>query len=537
MALVLFANNILFGQDYRRQVTYWLLSLVEDIEAFSLFPWGHYVFKMTLHYIRISFKVPEPMGPARRYNLYGFIWGVQLTGLPEISPTRMELKEDYWLGIDDDLSEGPQFVPLKDLGNKEDGNERGGRKRNRYRGPDEPIKRRRNLRDTSPPRHTIGEDSDRRTTRDGSDIPDMSPPLFSDRGIPVDDPHSPGATYTAIPNQLLDHVRIIVREEVQTAMESEFAKFRADFFKMFSNQIPSRFSTEDYAEHDDSDGEPAFQLNTGLGVYDPFRAQKKVEVAEQYTAFMNASGLLYRNIGIDACVSRSFFTVLEQPTSWLGNDHVDAYINLLCKRKQDPVQGRSFPRKESLSSIWRKFQPNFHRPLLKPFYPKDFEVPTDLIIYAIGEKPAWETPWADVDDVLVPCNVGDNRWVLCVVRLNDWVITIFDSNAHLQPNYPRYREHQVLPLRRLFPLICKASGYYDVSKRRLQNMNCIKAVRLAPHLFPYQTDGDSCGVFMLKGLEYVMMNKDPNFDFNQDNIPAFRKQMARDIFANSLPFH
>ncbi|KAK3212738.1 hypothetical protein Dsin_017444 [Dipteronia sinensis] len=159
MALVLFANNFLFGQDYRRQVTYWLLSLVEDIDAFNLFPWGHYVFKMTLHYIPIGFKVPEPMGPARRYNLYGFIWGVQfwameaiqsmrnklgnrfapqrlpyfkkwefikwrshmseswlkkeregkLTGLPEISPTRMEEKEDYWLGIDDDLSEGPRL--------------------------------------------------------------------------------------------------------------------------------------------------------------------------------------------------------------------------------------------------------------------------------------------------------------------------------------------------------------------------------------------------------------------------------------------
>ncbi|KAK3224949.1 hypothetical protein Dsin_004811 [Dipteronia sinensis] len=320
-------------KDYGRQVTYWLLSLVEDIEAFNLFPWGHYVFKMTLHYIRIGFKVPKPMGPGRRYNLYGFIWGVQfwameaiqsmrkklgnrfapqgrpsfkkwefikrgshmsdswlkkelegkLTGLPEISPTRMEEKEDYWLGIDDNLSEGPQFVPLKDLGTKDDRNEH--------------------------------------------------------RGIPVEDPHSP----------------------VQHPSSSD------------NQRTPSP-------------------------------------------------------------------TLLEQPTTWLGNDHVDAYINLLCKRKQDPVQGRSFPRKDSLSSIWRKFQPNFHRPLLKPFYPKDFEVPTNLIIYAIGEKPAWGTPWADVDDVLVPCNVGDSHWVLCVVRLNDWVITIFDSAAHLQPNYPKYRE-------------------------------------------------------------------------------------------------
>ncbi|KAK2638257.1 hypothetical protein Ddye_026052 [Dipteronia dyeriana] len=51
MALVLFANNILFGQDYQRQVEYWLMSLVEDIHAFNSFPREHYVFKMILHYL------------------------------------------------------------------------------------------------------------------------------------------------------------------------------------------------------------------------------------------------------------------------------------------------------------------------------------------------------------------------------------------------------------------------------------------------------------------------------------------------------
>ncbi|KAI9185105.1 hypothetical protein LWI28_004195 [Acer negundo] len=32
----------------------------------------------------------------------------------------MEVKEDYWKGIDDDMSEEPQFVPLKDFVGKED---------------------------------------------------------------------------------------------------------------------------------------------------------------------------------------------------------------------------------------------------------------------------------------------------------------------------------------------------------------------------------------------------------------------------------
>ena len=62
----------------------------------------------------------------------------------------------------------------------------------------------------------------------------------------------------------------------------------------------------------------------------------------------------------------------------------------------------------------------------------------------------------------------------------------------------------------------------------------MKAVRLVHYQFPCQVDGSSCGAFMLKGIEYVMMGKELNFDFTQNDIPAFRKQAARDIFANSV---
>ncbi|KAK0594178.1 hypothetical protein LWI29_029516 [Acer saccharum] len=163
LALLLFANRVLFGQDDRNQVAYWMFSLVEDVQAFNNFAWGHYVFKMTLHYIRQGFKVPaDPLGPTTRYNLYGFIWALQfwaaeaipvmrnkcgkligdpngapryrkycfkqrgsgmvnawteaetsgkLTGLPELVPTEHELQKHYWRDIDVDLSEGPQWKP------------------------------------------------------------------------------------------------------------------------------------------------------------------------------------------------------------------------------------------------------------------------------------------------------------------------------------------------------------------------------------------------------------------------------------------
>ncbi|KAI9190901.1 hypothetical protein LWI28_000482 [Acer negundo] len=134
-------------------------------------------------------------------------------------------------------------------------------------------------------------------------------------------------------------------------------------------------------------------------------------------------------------------------------------------------------------------------------------------------------------EVIVPYNVGSSH---CVIRLHEWEITIYDSNAHLLPDNPQYRQKQVLPLRRLFPLICNKSGYYDMSKRKNRGLACMKAMRLAPYQFPCQVEGSNCGAFMLKGIKYVIMGKEPNFNFVQHEIPGFRKQFARDIFANSL---
>ncbi|KAK0594877.1 hypothetical protein LWI29_001429 [Acer saccharum] len=276
---------------------------------------------------------------------------------------------------------------------------------------------------------------------------------------------------------------------------------------------------------------------------DPSRPMKMMEVNRKYNAFVNDPNLLFRYIGIDVSVSQSFFRELEDPMEWLGIEHVDAYLNLLCKRKNDPMEKKQFKRKvavvdcaffNELTLIWSQIQPDFHLPLKKAFYPAKFNVPLDLIEYAKGNKPAWGTAWNSVDDVIVPCFVGGSHWVFSVVHLGNWNITIYDSNAHLLPNNPKHRQEQVLPLRRLFPLICKKYGYFDNSKRKKQGLTCMKAMRLAPYQFPCQADGSSCGAFMLKGIEYVMMGKELSFDFVQQDIPAFRKQAARDIFANSI---
>ena len=81
MALLLIANNVLFGQPYDRKVSNWLFNLVDDLDAFNSFAWGHYVFKMTMHYIRHGFRsrnTKKGSAPVR-YRLYGFPWAIEVS--------------------------------------------------------------------------------------------------------------------------------------------------------------------------------------------------------------------------------------------------------------------------------------------------------------------------------------------------------------------------------------------------------------------------------------------------------------------------
>ncbi|KAK2646022.1 hypothetical protein Ddye_021217 [Dipteronia dyeriana] len=96
MTLVLFVNYILFGVDERTQVSYWLMTLAEDTNGFNMFAWGYFVFKMTLYYIHQGFRMPDPTSPTCRYNLSGFVWGVQFWAMEAIPVMRHKL--GHYLG-------------------------------------------------------------------------------------------------------------------------------------------------------------------------------------------------------------------------------------------------------------------------------------------------------------------------------------------------------------------------------------------------------------------------------------------------------
>ncbi|KAK2652612.1 hypothetical protein Ddye_012468 [Dipteronia dyeriana] len=173
MELFLIANNVLFGQPFDKKVTPWLFNLVDDLEAFNGFAWGHYVFKMTLHYLRHGFRSRNSKkGYGKvRYRLYGFPWAVEVWAMEvvdklidgfgmrlqdtlprmrhwtmhkrpqnfiqtildleaSIRSEKADVKEvlevtddeaqaDYWVGVYYNLMEGPQFIPLVEMEMKE----------------------------------------------------------------------------------------------------------------------------------------------------------------------------------------------------------------------------------------------------------------------------------------------------------------------------------------------------------------------------------------------------------------------------------
>ncbi|KAK3189914.1 hypothetical protein Dsin_029475 [Dipteronia sinensis] len=68
LALALFVSLFFIGQDSRRSIPFWLWWYVEDLPRYNSFPWGSYIYSMTLYYCQRAFKHRGDWG----YNLYGF---------------------------------------------------------------------------------------------------------------------------------------------------------------------------------------------------------------------------------------------------------------------------------------------------------------------------------------------------------------------------------------------------------------------------------------------------------------------------------
>lgn len=93
MAYVFVVFNVFIGKDDRAIVPNWLWCLVEDLPTFESFPWGTFIYSMTLHWLRNALTPDRIEGmrnsnhPVSKksneigINIYGFIWALEVSNM------------------------------------------------------------------------------------------------------------------------------------------------------------------------------------------------------------------------------------------------------------------------------------------------------------------------------------------------------------------------------------------------------------------------------------------------------------------------
>ncbi|KAL3636857.1 hypothetical protein CASFOL_019156 [Castilleja foliolosa] len=162
-------------------------------------------------------------------------------------------------------------------------------------------------------------------------------------------------------------------------------------------------------------------------------------------------------------VGPDYFMEIEKTRTHLSTAHINAYLVVLWRRLERGVRLRPGVSLETLniqdSSFYMhlvKAWNTLHPPgveCVSVHYP-EWDVPTILIEYVNGALPRWGQPWSTVSNVVLVCNV-EHYWVVCLLRIDDWEIALFDSMT--SPD----RVRQLEPLSRLIPYVIAKAGYFD----------------------------------------------------------------------------
>ncbi|KAL3651927.1 hypothetical protein CASFOL_004929 [Castilleja foliolosa] len=153
-----------------------------------------------------------------------------------------------------------------------------------------------------------------------------------------------------------------------------------------------------------------------------------------------------------------------------------------------------------------------------------WDVPTILIEYVEGSLPWWGQPWTTVSNVVLVCNV-EQHWVVCLLRIDAWEITLFDS----LPSPDRVR--QLEPLSRLIPYVIAKGGYFD-AKSVAPRFDLMPVVSIPTDDELIQGDVHSCGVFSCMYIERMIACDFPQSSSMSD-VEEYRWKIALEIFAHS----
>ena len=144
------------------------------------------------------------------------------------------------------------------------------------------------------------------------------------------------------------------------------------------------------------------------------------------------------------------------------------------------------------------------------------------------------------DLIVVPININDMHWTLCVVFVGMKVIQYYDSIESDDPmgsdgsaytsTLLRYLEDEWKDKAERYPATRNGGAAFNTKEWTLASdgRTASGGGTVAGCAVPLQLDGSSCGVFMCQFASQIALGRE-NFDFDQNNMEYFRRQMVLSI--------
>ncbi|VFQ69363.1 unnamed protein product [Cuscuta campestris] len=149
----------------------------------------------------------------------------------------------------------------------------------------------------------------------------------------------------------------------------------------------------------------------------------------------------------------------------------------------------------------------------------------------MGGKVEYGLPWQSADFVYMPLNTR-NHWTLLVLDIKQKLIRTYDSSIRRSDS--KRKIGPFLPCLQMFlPKIMDRLGVYD-GREEGPVGDDVLAVE-AGACYPQQNDMSSCGMFVVKMAEFLMMGCDVG-DMDDHEIAEYRKKMTVELLAYSAVY-
>ncbi|XP_062224544.1 ubiquitin-like-specific protease ESD4 [Phragmites australis] len=223
----------------------------------------------------------------------------------------------------------------------------------------------------------------------------------------------------------------------------------------------------------------------------------------------------------DALVDRRHLECLFQPSAFLNNEVINAYICLL--RTQEHLQRRSG------GTVY--LETTYVSTLLKRDGDNDIKMEDLYATYDTIENSTIERRverYLDYDMVFIPINIEGIHWYLVVIDARKCEIQVLDSMGLV------YDREDLSTLKGLQRQIDLVSQLKELKNHKWQNLQVASwPVRQIQFEKMMQTDGCSCGLFMLNYMEYWTGDVLSD-NVTQDDMIQFRTKLAAILLSSEL---